>query len=78
MGQYEDLTAMINARKQQLKTTSSSDAKRTLIQGINNLERQRDRTTPEKKPLFRSPFGGKKRRTKRRKGGAKRKTRRMR
>lgn len=77
MGQYEDLTMMINDRKQQLKRTSSPGEKRILLQGISNLERERDRTTPEKKSFFRS-FGGKRRRTKRRKGGARRRTRRMR
>jgi hypothetical protein len=76
MGQYEDLTAMINARKQQLRTASSGE-KQILLQGISNLERQRDRTTPEKKSFFR-PFGGKKRRTKRRKCKAGQRTRRRR
>ena len=51
MGQYEDLTVMINSLKQKLRSASFGE-KQILLQGISNLERQRDRTTPEKKSFF--------------------------
>jgi len=51
MGQFEDLTVMIKSRKKQLRTASPGE-KQILLQGISNLERQRDRTSPEKKVVF--------------------------